>query len=355
MWRFLICLLCAAFLLSACEQGDSRAVFERPQFPVLDVQVSRVVLQAVPHFYMAPGHTIASQSIAVSTQQSGFITELPVNEGDVVEAGGLLLSLDESDWLEALKQAESALQAAQIRLRDAREDVNAAEKLGTSRAVSEEQLRKSNVQFNLAQAQLAQAETALRREQAKAPYFHIKSPVRARVLKRYANQGDLAVTGKVLLLLESMQSLEFETALPVSWISLVHLGDTVELSLHDNNASLNAQIIAIIRSAYPLTQSYKIKLSLPEIPDLTAGLSGQANFELGQNEHLLVAEAALTKRAGVQGVFRLDGKNKAWFTPLNTERSYQQKRVVLSGLQADEQVVLNPPAELHDGQVVHVR
>ena len=60
----------------------------------------------------------------------------------------------------------------------------------------------------------------------------------------------------------------------------------------------------------------------------------------------------MIKKAGVQGVFRLDMNQKALFTPVKIERSWKQYQLVLSGLKVGEKVVINPPTELRDGMPV---
>ncbi len=110
-----------------------------------------------------------------------------------------------------------------------------------------------------------------------------------------------------------------------------------------------AKVSHIVRSANRITQTCQIKLSLPKKTTLTAGLSGQVNFKIAENQHLLIPKSTLVKRAGVQGVFRLDELNNTWFTPIKTERLWKQQWVVLSGLKVGERLVSQPPIGLRDG------
>ena len=384
MWRYLIFL--AVFLLSACQEDiDKRKTFVyiSPDSSAISISTAKVVKQAVPRFYSSTGYTSIARQVEVSTSQAGTIKMLKVNEGDIIKAGALLIIIDESELVTMIKTANAAIHQAKISRNDRQHDFNTAQKLVKKRIIPAEKFRKTQVQLQLAVSQLSQAYSELKRLKARKPYYRITSPIKARVIKKWVNQGDLAVAGKPLLQLEALDGLEFETALPVKWLSKIHIGDKYKLHLHGSNDSSNnssgkssdkssdkslpVRVSHIIRTANRITQTCKIKLALPKSSKLTAGLSGQINFHIANEKHLLIPETALIKRAGVQGVFVVSDninssdaskKGKAYFTPVKTERRWKKKWLVLSGLKEGDSVVLNPSTKLLDGtsiKVVHVK
>lgn len=169
------------------------------------------------------------------------------------------------------------------------------------------------------------------------------------MVKRWVSQGDLANVGKPLLRLEAIKGLEFETALPAQWIDQIHVGDSYQLRLHHRKQLVTVNVSHIVHSTNRVTQTCQVKLSLPEVDHLSAGLSGQIDFIIAQEKHRLIPQSSLITKAGVVGVFRLSKDNKAYFTPVKTERSWQHQQVILSGLEKDAWVVLNPPSSLRDG------
>lgn len=350
MWRQVKLLLGSLILLTACQgRGGEAVVYHAPEMPTLSLQTALVTSQKVPRYYSATGYTNVARRIEVSTSQAGSIKKLQVNEGDRVKAGDLLIVIDESELFTAIKQAKTAIQSAKINLKDRQYDFKTAQRLSQTRVIPAEQFRKAQVQLELARSQLTQANSELKRQQVRKPYYRITSPINARVVKRWVNQGDLAVTGKPLLQLEAIQGLEFETALPVQWISRIKVGDQHQLKLHDSDKTINAKVSHIIHSTNRITQTCQVKLSLPDSNTLSAGLSGQVNFKVAEENHLLIPEVSLIKRAGVQGVFRVDKNRIVRFTPVKTERLWKKQWIVLSGLEAGESVVLNPAANLRDG------
>lgn len=346
-----VCILFFGLLLTACDHTatNKTSIAVEPEPIALDVHT--ITLNTVPRFYSATGYTNVSRSIEISTSQSATIDELKVKEGDRVKQGDLLVALDESELLTSIRQAESAIESAKIQLKDFAHDLENARQLREKRVITVEQLRKATVQHNLAETQLQQAQSELERQLARKPYHRIHSPIDARVIKRWVNQGDLAVIGKPLLLLEAIGGLEFEAALPAELAQHLNIGDPYHIKIHKRDEAVPALISHIVNSVDRITQTLQIKLALPNSDQLEAGLSGQVDFIVENQEHLLVASSALVKRGGVFGVFRVKD-DTAVFTPVNVERQWQQYQVVLSGLEAADIVITRPPSSLKDGSPI---
>ena len=345
-------LLTSSVLLLACQDGSKTVEQHVPESVAISLPTTKIKIQDVPRYYSATGYTSIARTIEVSTSQSGTIKQLKVDEGDVIKAGALLIVIDESELFTAIKQAESSVKNAEINLKDREKDLTIAKDLRESQAVTADYLRKAQVQMDLANSQISQAHSELKRQKAKQPYYRITSPIDARVVNRWVSQGDLAVVGKPLLQLEAIKGLEFETALPVKWLDKIHIGDEYELRLHDFDKTFPAKISHIVRTANRVTQTCQVKLSSQNSDNLTAGLSGQIDFIVATEKQLLIPETSLIKRAGVQGVFRLGANNQVIFTPVKTERMWKKQWVVLSGLKEGEVIVLTPSLNLRDGNKI---
>ena len=232
MWR---CLILSVFLLSACQDGKKALVYAALEANTLSFSTATVVKQPVPRFYSATGYTSIARRIEISTSQAGTIKLLKANEGDSVKAGELLVVIDESELLTAIKKSNEAIQQAKINQNDRQHDFNTAKRLVKTKVIPKEKFRKAQVQLQLARSQLSQAYSELKRQQARKPYYRITSPIKARIIKKWVNQGDLAVPGKPLLQLEALDGLEFEMALPVKWLDKIKVGEKYKLYLHGSD------------------------------------------------------------------------------------------------------------------------
>lgn len=346
----LIGLLC----LSACQDAthlDRNTGTTQILPPTLTI--AAVTREPVPEYYHASGYTYQAENFVVSTSQTATITRLTIDAGDEVQAGDLLLTLDDSELSTALDQARAAEHTARIRLKDSQYEFDNDTRLSAANVIPVEELRKARVQLDIAQSQLEQAQSEVQRLESRRPYFRITSPIHARVSKRYAQQGDLALPGKPLLQLEAMEGIAFEITVPTQWLGRLNVGDSHAVHLHARpDLPVQGKISHIVQSTQRSTQTNPVRLILDAAPTLSVGMSGQVSLELGQTPQLLIPETALVRRAGVSGVFRLDAEARVRFVPVAIERPWQDKRVILAGLNEADQVVLNVPDSLRDGQII---
>ena len=335
--------------LSACTEPPTHNL-PSPKPSTFDLPVVKAQMQTLPRWYYAPGHVVAAQRIEIAAKTSGFIQKISVQEGEIVKAGALLALIDHAPVSSAIVQAEAALQSAQASVRDAMQDVKNYRRLNKKNVLSAEKLRKAELRLSLGQAVVTQTQALLKAHQAELVYLRLTSPVKARVVERLADVGDLASPGVPILRLEALQTLEFETAIPAQWVHSLLRGQSVPIQFDGLPKAVNGKITHIIHAADPITQTCKIKLTLPAT-QLT-GLFGKALFTVNTERLLTIPENALTERVGVTGVYQVDKQKKAYFVSVQLGRQWQQQRVILAGLNSGDIVVQTPPIQLHDGSKI---
>ena len=327
-------------------------------FSQAETDVVLVKQQLIPKYYSAPGYTAALNNIEISSKLTGFITQLLVEAGDIVEKGQLLLIIDETVNKQSIEQVKKEVEIALVTVADAKKDVNNFERLRKVQSVSEEKLRKARLLLARSQSTLLKAKAKLIETKAATPYLRVKSPEKAQVVKRLADKGDLAVSGSPLLYLKVLDPLIFETTIPVQWVRKLTKEQTVKIKLNHSFVGRNDEvagiIIQIISSADPITQKCTVKLELPSSLNIPFGLFGQAQFIIDKELLLTIPEKALVNRVGITGVFRVDKENRIWFTPVRYGRKYTNQRIILAGLKAQDKVIVSPSEALRDGlQLTH--
>ena len=106
---------------------------------------------------------LASGSVEATEAQLGFqapgrIELIGVHEGDRVQTGQVLARLDTRETEARLAQAEAQVTATTVRLIDTRRDVERNKTLLAGGAIGQETFDKSQLAFNLASSELAQAQ-----------------------------------------------------------------------------------------------------------------------------------------------------------------------------------------------------
>ncbi len=335
--------------LSACTEPSAQN-WPSPKPSIFDLPVVKAQIQTIPRYYSAPGHVVAAQRIEIAAKTSGFIQKMPVREGKIVKAGALLALIDNAQVSSAIAQAKAALQSAQAEVRDAMQDVKNYRRLNKKKVLSAEKLRKAKLRLSLGQVAVTKAQALLKAQRAEQIYLRLTSPIKARVVERLADVGDLASPGVPILRLEALQPFEFETAIPAQWVRSLQRGQSVPIQFDGLPKAVNGKITHIIHAADPITQTCKIKLTLPA-KQLT-GLFGKALFTVNTERLLTIPEKALIKRVGVTGVYQVDQDKNAYFVSVHVGKQWQQQRVILAGLNSGDIVVQTPPIQLHDGSKI---
>ncbi len=146
--------LVLAVILTGCGPGAEAT-------PTVDWSADYVPVVSVT------GEVVPAVWANVSAQTGGTVVEVPVEPGDVVAAGDLLVRLDPADALLAVQQAEAALEVAQAELalleagpRDeeiamAEADVAAADAALAQAVAQRDQLKAGLIDVEIAEAQAA--------------------------------------------------------------------------------------------------------------------------------------------------------------------------------------------------------
>lgn len=157
----------------------------------------------------------------LSAEVVAKVAEIPVSEGQAVQAGELLMRLDDTEINKEIDQATFAVERAQIQVRSAarlaqlkEQDLQRLQRLASSRFVQKEQLEQAQGEWDLATIavdaaanELRQRQTALALAQSKAEKNRIRAPFTGVVLSIPIKVGETAlpsvqsISGSELMLL----------------------------------------------------------------------------------------------------------------------------------------------------------
>ena len=336
-------------ILSGCDDTSERPADHRKtwQAPVITV-----FEDTLDEEYTVVGSIVAEKRIDISSRISGYIHQLPLQEGDTVKAGDLIVVLDSRDVENAVSQAQAAVDAARAVFNDIEADLARFETLLRQQSISDVQVRKARLQRDTAVENLNAAKAALSAAIAQRQYVRILSPTAGIVTTRHKQPGSLATPGAPLLTIESRDELKFETFVAESQLAKIHADDAVTVKV-DNVAELvKGKVSQIIYAGDPVTRSYKVNVSLPPLTHIYSGMFGAATFIVGQSNNVTVPTSALVDNGGLTGVFVVDEEHVARFRWLRIRRHWPDKVEVASGLSAGEKIVSEPPTGLREGGLI---
>lgn len=191
----------------------------------------------------ASGDLVASgfleaEEVSVMTEVGGRVVELSIDEGDQVNAGDIVLRLDDT-----LLQAQHAQAQAQIEVINAqREATEARLDLPQSPAVDED--------LNVIDAQISLAESSLALVDAQLAKLGIAAPIDGTVLTRAIHVGEIAAPGIPLITIANLGTLELVVYIPEADLGRVELGSSAEISVDSYpNETFEGEVISIAGEA----------------------------------------------------------------------------------------------------------
>jgi HlyD family secretion protein len=154
----LAALLLAAALVAGC---GKKAKEEKKTQPAVPVALATVSVGSMVESVPVTGTLRALNEAALRPQISARVTNVAVREGDAVTQGQVVVTLDQTDFLNQVRQAQAALDTAQAAQGAARAQWQAA-----TRRLQVLQAGARNEERAMARSRLEQAESALKQADA---------------------------------------------------------------------------------------------------------------------------------------------------------------------------------------------
>ncbi|MDF1764741.1 MAG: efflux RND transporter periplasmic adaptor subunit [Oleibacter sp.] len=300
--------LAATFLLSqtslATEQSGTEQFRSKEQPLELVIQSTDIA-----NVFYLDGRIEAINQGTISAQTSGVVTHIYGDVGDRVEAGKLLIEIDNTLQKTALAEARAALAEAKAVDKDASLVLGRNERLRKSGNISEGELDRSIAQANSAIARVEAAQAAVKQAQTQLEYTRVVAPYEGVISERFVEAGELVSIGQALMSGYDSGALRVLTALPQHLAKQYQNVD----QLHVNTSTSNYAVTSATLFPYADVQSHSVKLraNLPAISndDIIPGKWVKVAFSSGSHKGIVVPESAIIQRGELTGVYiKRDGR-----------------------------------------------
>ena len=362
MNRAILRAMAASAILAALSLGISGCSNEprtetRSVETVGDVATISVHKTTMPDWIDAVGTVRAAQTSQVGSQIMGTIREIRAQEGDRVQPGEILATIDDSQPRAAVDQAAAAVSAAEKEVTAADSDLALAQstlkryrELYDKKSLSPQEFdemkareQSAEARRDMARAGLAQANAALAQARTMLGYTAIHAPFAGVVMEKKADSGALASPGMPLFTIEDTSSYRLEVTVNEGDIRLVRSGQSAAVSLDAlGNTAIPGRVQQIVPGADSASRSFLVKIQLPTDGRLRSGLFGRARFPKGERQALLVPRAAIVERGQLLGVYVIDARQMSQLRYVTLGATAGPQVEVLSGLQDGETIAAAP-------------
>ncbi|MBP6620757.1 MAG: efflux RND transporter periplasmic adaptor subunit [Alcaligenes sp.] len=282
----------------------------------------------------------------------GKIDTRKVQNGEHVEKGQLLMTLDPKDLQLDHRARLAAVQAATAQAEQAQSDYQRfsllVEQGGVSRQAHEQSKQAlRSAQANLKSAQ-AQAEIAHNADQ----YSALKAEASGIITAQLGDVGQVVSAGQAVLRLAQDGPRDVIVSLPEQWD--IPLGTHATIELTDSQESVPAQLRELAQSSDPATRSYQARFSF-EDENVTARLGSSAIVHLTPPDANALNQIPLTAiyDAGKgPGVWVIDDQKTVHWQAVTIAKLAQEHAYLSEGPEAGTSIVGLGANLLHEGQEV---
>ncbi len=360
-----------------------------------------VRLEAVEHRALvatvtASGQIEPTRKVDISADITGRIIDLPVEEGDWVEAGQLLVRIDPSQYEAGVARSQAGLASAQASALQARANRDQAERTLDrslelneldSTLVSEEQLETAQTNFevgaaiaNSAEHQVEQARAMLQEAEEQLAKTILRAPMPGQVTRLAVEQGEVAVPGTfsretgLLMTVSDLSVIQVNVRVDETDVVRLHVGDSTDIEIDAYpDTSFTGRVTRIAQSAVRTAAAgtgdqavdYDVEITIDDPPgDIRPDLSATAKIvtatrdsslsipiiSLTVREHSPISTETApqdTTSTETEGVFVVvDGF--AQFRPVTVGIAGEEHFEVLDGLSAGDTIVAGPYQTIRD-------
>ena len=241
----------------------------------IPVRVALVQQQDVPRYINGIGAVLSLHSVIIRPQIDGILTDIRVKEGQTVNAGDLLATLDDRSIKASLDQARAQLGQNQAQLQVALVDLKRYQLLSVDNGVSRQTLDQQQALVNQLKASAQGDQATIAAAQVQLSYTQIQSPVSGRVGIRAVDAGNFLRVSDAqgLFSVTQIDPIAVEFSLPQQQLPLLH-----ELLMAEQPARVKAFIGNADNSATPLGEG-RLSLIDNQVSATTGTIKAKAQFD----------------------------------------------------------------------------
>ena len=258
---------------------------------IIFVNAEKIELRTIVQKINASGKIQPEESVQITSTITGWITEITVMEGDTVEPGQHLISIDEKQIRPRYNNALSQVKSSEANLKKVKAQLERTKSLFSQQLISQQEQEQVEASYQIALSQAEQANANLLSAEDELSKTRLTAPKYGIVTSITKEEGEMAVGGMfnpgVLMSVADLSRMEVEVDVNENDVVNITIGDTTEIEI---DAYPDTMFFGIVSEIAHTTQSlnmgsqqqvtnFKVKVKMITVPDrIRPGMSSTVNI-----------------------------------------------------------------------------
>ena len=311
------------------------------------VTIDTVKTQLFEQYTEIQASVVAEDYVNASSEVGGLLTSVLVKEGNYVQRGTRIATVDMSPMEDQLEEMKTSY--------------------GLAKTVFERQERLwkqdigSELQYLEAKSNKERLEQSISAMEKTLKKKHVYSPISGYVDREFLNAGEIAGPGMPIVSILNTNKLKLVADVPENYLGTVSKGDVVNIYFPAIDLNTNAKVNMLGRSIDPANRTFKLELDVSKHAKvLKPNLLAKVNLNNYTNPEAIVLEADLIQKnvEGKSFVYKAikdSSEMVAKQVMVTTGKSYDNKIEVTSGIDVEDLVIVKGARSVNNGNPLNIQ
>ena len=265
--------------------------FKSDSEKIIFVDAEKIELRDIVQKVNASGKIQPEEAVQITSTITGWITKITVMEGDTVNPGQHLISIDEKQIRPRFNNALSQVKSSEANLKKVTAQMDRTVSLFSEKLISQQELEQVQASYQIALSQAEQAKANLLSAEDELSKTRLTAPKYGIVTSITKEEGEMAVGGMfnpgVLMTVADLSRMEVEVDVNENDVVNIEVGDTTEIEIDAYPDTMFYGLVSeIAHTAQSLNMgsqqqvtNFKVKVKMVSVPDkIRPGMSSTVNI-----------------------------------------------------------------------------
>ncbi|MCE9678060.1 efflux RND transporter periplasmic adaptor subunit [Shewanella sp. AS1] len=323
--------------ISVAEQAKPKSKPLAPIGRVVPVVSGQVTEHQLTEHISLIGKLAANRSVEIAAEVAGKISEIHVDANEAIQAGQVLVILDDA-------KSRASVSEAQAYLNDEQRKLNEYQKLKNSDAITQSEIEAQKASVDMAKARLQAAQAELAFHQVRAPFAGTAGLVDFSL-------GKMVSVGSELLTLDDLSSMRLDVPVPEMYLSRLYIGmDVTAKSRAWQDESFTGKVVAIDPRINTDTLNLRVRVNFDNPNNkLMPGMMMSADIGFAPIVEPVIPVQALEYSGTKRFVYVIDDKSVARRTQVTLGARIGDEVLISSGVNVGDKIVVQGLVNMRDG------